>query len=325
MKAIVNTAPDCLEIREMPLPHPGAGQVRIKTAACAICTTDLEMIAGWERTGFPAIPGHEWSGVVDATGPNVDKALVGRKCVAENVLSDGGEVGFEHPGGYAEYFLTQFEKIHVLPDNFSMTVASLIEPLAVTVRAIRRFGGDPHEPVLIFGDGPIGLLLLLLLNKRRKKHIIVVGGRDKRLDLAADFGATETLNYHNIKADLAEAIQNHGYQAFSTIVDASGTVDGVNAALKLIEPCGKILLVGDYGQNRGDFAWNYLVQREIELIGSNASKSAWPEAVQLAVEGNLPLGQLISHRYPVSKYNDGIELVRRRDKNVVKIVLQWEE
>ena len=68
MKAIVNTAPGQLEFQELPLPEPGAGQVRIRTGACAICATDLVMIAGWDRTGFPAIPGHEWAGTVDAAG-----------------------------------------------------------------------------------------------------------------------------------------------------------------------------------------------------------------------------------------------------------------
>src|SRR5512133_2714339 len=96
MKAIVNTAPGRLELCQWPAPQPQAGQVRIRTAACGICATDLQMIAGWKRTGFPSIPGHEWSGVVDAAGPDVDPAILGRACVADNVLSDGGEVGFEH-------------------------------------------------------------------------------------------------------------------------------------------------------------------------------------------------------------------------------------
>ena len=86
MKAIVNTAPGRVEWQDCPMPEPGPGQVRIRTAACGVCATDLAMIAGWQRTGFPAIPGHEWSGMVDAVGPGVDCALLGKPCVAENVL-----------------------------------------------------------------------------------------------------------------------------------------------------------------------------------------------------------------------------------------------
>ena len=82
MKAIVNTAPGRLEMRELPLPEPLRGEARIRTGACGICATDLVMIDGWERTGFPSIPGHEWSGTVDAVGPGVDEELLGRRCVA---------------------------------------------------------------------------------------------------------------------------------------------------------------------------------------------------------------------------------------------------
>jgi len=82
MHAIVNTGPGKLEWQTLPTPEPAAGQVRIRTAACGICATDLQMIAGWERTKFPSIPGHEWSGVVDAIGSGVDVSLVGKPCVA---------------------------------------------------------------------------------------------------------------------------------------------------------------------------------------------------------------------------------------------------
>jgi D-arabinose 1-dehydrogenase-like Zn-dependent alcohol dehydrogenase len=93
MKAIVNTSANRLEMLEYPLPQPGRGQVRVHTGACGICATDMEMIAGWERTQFPVICGHEWAGIVDKAGEGVDESLIWHKCVAENVLTDGGEVG----------------------------------------------------------------------------------------------------------------------------------------------------------------------------------------------------------------------------------------
>src|SRR4051812_1521803 len=106
MKALVYAAPGALELREVPTPTPGRGQVRIRTAACGICATDLEMIAGAPRVRRPAILGHEWAGVVDAVGAGVDPALVDSAAVAENVVVGGGEIGFEHPGGYGEFLLT---------------------------------------------------------------------------------------------------------------------------------------------------------------------------------------------------------------------------
>lgn len=324
MKAIVNTGPNRLEMLEVPMPQPGPGEVRIRTGACGICATDLQMIAGWERTGCPAIPGHEWAGTVDAVGEGVDASLIGRKCVAENVLSDGGEVGFEHPGGYAAYFLTEAANVHILSRGFSLILATLIEPLAVCVRAVRRLRSDATDPVLLFGDGPIGLLMVLLLVRGGAEHMVVVGGRDYRLRVATAFGARQILNYHALSGDLAVAIRREVGEDFPTVVEATGSIAAMNAALELIASCGRILLLGDYGRTRADFLWNRLLHREMELIGSNASAGAWPEAVRLAVEGDLPLDRLVMHRLPSERFREGIELVRGRHSEVVKVVLEWE-
>ncbi|MBE3070479.1 MAG: alcohol dehydrogenase catalytic domain-containing protein, partial [Planctomycetes bacterium] len=138
MRAIVLDEGGRLDMREVPAPQPGPGQVRVRTAACGVCATDLEMIDGDPRVCRPAILGHEWAGVVDAAGPGADAALVGRPCVAENVLADGGEVGFEHPGGYGEMLVTEAANVHLLPEGLAPAAAALIEPLAVAVRAVGR-------------------------------------------------------------------------------------------------------------------------------------------------------------------------------------------
>lgn len=323
MRAIVNTGPNRLEMLEYPLPQPAAGQARIRAGACGICATDLEMIAGWERTDFPAIPGHEWAGVIDAVGPGGDAAAIGRKCVAENVLADGGEVGFEHPGGYAEYFLTECEKVRLLPDDFSLSTAVLIEPLAVTVRAIRRLGEQPREPALILGDGPIGLLALLLLKKAGLNEVVVAGGREYRLQMAQEFGAARTINYHRLAGELSSAIKGAAGSCFATLIEASGAEAAIHAAVELAGADGRILALGDYRRARARFQWNTLLLRELRLIGSNASAGAWPEAVRLAVAERLPLAKLISHRLPAEQFAGGIELLRGRRPDVLKVVLEW--
>lgn len=319
MKAVVNTGPNRLELRELPCPEPGPGQVRIRTGACGICATDLEMIAGWERTTFPAIPGHEWAGTVEAVGPGVDGSLIGKRCVAENVWPDGGEVGFEHPGGYGEFLITEAANVHVLPADFPLARAALIEPLAVAVRGINRLGAfDRQGPVLVFGDGPIGLLVLMLLKRQGVERLTLVGGRDARLDLARRLGAARAVNYHTQGLEIAR-------NEFLTIVEASGSAAALTTALDRIGPCGKLLILGDYRTARAEFAWNHLLHREIDLIGSNASAGAWPQAVRLAVEGQLPLELLISHRIGAIHYARGLELMGRRGENVLKVVMEWEQ
>jgi len=321
MKAIVNTGRNRLAWREWPMPEPGPGQVRIRTVATGICATDLEMIAGWKRTGFPAIPGHEWSGVVDAVGAGVPPRWRGRACVAENVLADGGEVGFEHPGAYGAYFLTEARNLRRLPAGVDPAAAALIEPLAVCVRALRRLGAGIAGPALIFGDGSIGQLTAMLLARRGIKDLALVGGRAQRLALARKLGRVRTLDYHEAGRDLVAGVRKALPGSFPLVVEASGAPRAMEAALELAAPGGRVLVIGDYGEAHAGFRWNHLLHRELTLVGSNASAGAWPEAVRLAGAG-FPLHRLISKRLPAARFAEGLELVRH-SRDVMKVVLTW--
>jgi threonine dehydrogenase-like Zn-dependent dehydrogenase len=324
MKAIVNTAPGQLDWQDWPAPQPGPHMVRIRTSVCGICATDLEMIRGWDRTGFPSIPGHEWSGLVDAVGAGVDGALLGRPCVAENVRADGGEVGFEHPGGYGQFLLTEARNVRVLPSGFPMDQAALIEPLAVCVRAMGRLRIERTESAMVFGDGAIGLLMLALLKRAGVRTVLLVGGRPARLAAAAEFGADSVINYHDAGGPLDESIAKAPGHPFANVIEASGSPAALALALDVAAQGARILAVGDYGAGRAGFAWNQLLHRELELIGSNASAGAWDEAVALATGGGVPLGRLISRRLPAAEYARGIELARG-DRNVLKVLLDWRE
>jgi threonine dehydrogenase-like Zn-dependent dehydrogenase len=322
MKAIVNTAAGRMEWLDVPTPQPGAGQVRIRTAACGICATDLEMIKGWDRTGFPAIPGHEWAGVVDAVGSASDAALVGKACVADNVWSDNGEVGFEHAGGYGQYFLTEAGLVQTLPDDFPLWTATLIEPLAVCVRAMRRLRAEPCRSALVLGDGPIGLLMLLLLKRSGAEQVVVAGGRPTRLKLAKELGATTVLNYHD-SGDFTNRLGSLGEAPFAAVIEAAGSGEAMSAAMNVAPRGGKILVVGDYGSTKADFPWNQVLHTELELIGSNASAGAWPQAVHLAVTRALPLERLISKRLSASAFGQALDLTRN-DRDIVKVVIEWD-
>ncbi|MGB9587072.1 MAG: zinc-dependent alcohol dehydrogenase [Armatimonadota bacterium] len=312
----MNVAPGQLEIREMPIPHAGTGEVRIRVAACGICATDVQMIRGWERTGFPSIPGHEWAGIVDEVGPGVSDALLEAHVVGENVLSSGGEVGFEYPGGYAEYLVTEASKLQVLPDDYPLTTATLIEPLAVCVRGLRRLRRDAQGPYLIFGDGPIGLIFLMLLVSQGHE-VVLVGERESRLKLARELGAKQVVNFQET------GMYPVGGLRFSSIIEASGSVNALEASLELASVGARVLIVGDYENAMARFEWNKILHSELELIGSNASAGAWSEAVRTALESIIPLERIITHVLPADKFAQGISMLEDKSSNAVKIVLTW--
>ena len=323
MQALVNTGPGEIRWQELPLPEPGAGHVRIRTGFCGICATDLQMINGWSRTAFPAIPGHEWAGTVNKAGAGVDQSMVGKWCVGENVLADGGEVGFEHPGGYAEYFITEAERLYIVPDSTDQAQAALIEPLAVCVRGLTRVGMEGTEAALVFGDGPIGLIVVMMLAAGGVSRIIMVGGRQQRLQIARGAGASETYNYHECGAELVGRIRKaNGGRGYPIVIECSGSGKALKTGMQCAAHEGRIVVLGDYSTSRADFAWNELLLNEISLIGSNASAGAWPQAVEIAGSGRIRLERIITHRIPAERGREGVEIARN-DPGAIKVLLEW--
>jgi threonine dehydrogenase-like Zn-dependent dehydrogenase len=253
-------------------------------------------------------------------GPGEDEALVGKPCVAENVCTDGGEVGFEHPGGYGEHLLAEARNLRILPQDFPLHLAALIEPLAVCVRALRRLRAEDRSSALVFGDGTIGLMMASLLRRTGVERVSVVGGRAFRLGLARELGADAAFDYRQV--GMAETLRRAGY---ANIVEASGSAQALSAAFAAAGHGAHLLVLGDYAAARAGFTWNDLLHRELELIGSNASAGGWDEAVRLALSSELPLEKFITHRFPVERYTEAFALARDPQGPALRIVLEWKD
>lgn len=317
MRALVNTGPQKLELMEQPSPEPGDGQVVVETLSCGICSTDLHMIAGWSRTGFPSIPGHEWCGRIHAVGAGVHPRLIGIRCVGHNVLADGGEVGFEHPGAYGEFFVTEASAIHPIPASIPTPVAPLAEPLAVCVRASERGRLGSASKLLIVGDGPIGLLLTHLASRYAVPSIVVLGMVPGRLAAARSLGAR-----HALADPYSEVISAGG---FDVVFEASGSPDGIRVAMEVAGSGGRVVILGYYGEARADFRWNRLLHKEITMVGSNTGNGGWKEAIRILEEGREKLARLVTNVVQIDQYTRAFELLQHRDNNTIKAVLSWDK
>jgi threonine dehydrogenase-like Zn-dependent dehydrogenase len=310
MKAIVHAAAGHLELRDLPVPDPGEGEVRIRTTACGIGARDLALIAGWPRDGVPWIYGREWAGVVDAVGPDVQPLLLGRPCAGENRLPDGAETGVDAPGGFAERFITRAENLHTLPGDYPPVSAAQIEPLAVGVRGMRALKIEDRTSAVVFGDGPMGLLMVSLLRDITVRRIVLVGGRPWRLDMGRRVGAIEIFDYHAGGLPAGER--------FPTVIEASGSPSGVAAAMNAASDGGKVLVIGERpGVKPGPG------ERGVGTFVSTGSENAWVEAVRLAVEGGLFLNAIVSHRLPPGRFREACDLARGRNPGIIKVMLDW--
>src|SRR4051794_39909022 len=209
------TEPHSIELREGGVPQPGPRQVLVEVAAVGICGSDVHYFDHGRIADFvvrePLVLGHEASGTIRAVGSEVTDREVGQRVAMEPqetcgrcVQCQSGRYNlcpyvefFATPpidGAFAQFVVLSSHRTHPVPDSLSDDAAALIEPLSVGVWANRKAAVEPGDRVLVTGAGPVGLLCADVARARGAAWVGVSDTNDLRLQVAADRGATQTVN-----------------------------------------------------------------------------------------------------------------------------------
>ncbi|MEV6781544.1 alcohol dehydrogenase catalytic domain-containing protein [Streptomyces sp. NPDC051098] len=323
----------CLVHSELPVPGPG--EVLVQVAAAGICRSDREIYDGRRDAAFvsyPVIPGHEWSGTVGAVGEGVDSALVGRKTVAEGFracgvcgrcrcgetsLCTGGyaETGFTEPGAFADWLIVPARLLHLLDDDADLRAAALLEPAAVIAAAVRAGRPTPGERIAVVGAGTLGLLTVQLLAACSPAELTVIDPRTERGEQARQFGATECL------VPGADEAAAHG--RFDLVVETAGAPTTAASSCLLARRGGRVVLTGMFtpGATGIDPVHLSLSQLEIRSV-FGASSSAWSDAVRAFGLGLFDPAPLITHEFPLERFDEAIALVGGTDPKAGKVLLR---
>ena len=235
-----------IELTEIEVPPPASDQLLMRVRRVGICATDLHLLEGHIGDPFPLVPGHEFVGEVAAIGDEAAKRRglrPGDRIAVEMQLPCGAcprctegrynlcdrddpaaglpvgrEYGINIPrtaapglwGGYADYLHVPAEAIvHRLPETIPWDTAALVEPLAVSFRAVQRGRVTEGDTVVIIGPGPVGLLISAAAKIAGAARVVMVGTRQNRLDLARRFGTDATVNSRavdDVRGAVAEAL-----------------------------------------------------------------------------------------------------------------------
>ncbi|MGG1660681.1 zinc-dependent alcohol dehydrogenase [Brevibacillus sp. NRS-1366] len=338
MKAIVKTARQAghLELREMELPQPQAGEVRVRVRAASICGSDIHAYhydpSYWFMT-VPVVLGHEFAGVVDAVGEGVDTVKLGERVTVEAIHYCGEcrscrennrhicerfqVIGLHKNGGFAHYVCVPQQFIHPLPAELKLEQAAVVEPLSIAVHAVYdRLKAERGQTVAVFGPGPIGMFTAQVL--KSAGYIPVLFGIDSdektRLPAARALGIATV----NLSQGIQEALSGLGIERFDHAVDCSGSSQAVEQGLAVLKKGGSLTLVGLF-KDRADIDFSQLVRNEISLVGSYSSTSAnYHEAIRLLVDGEVRVDNLLTY-YPLEEYEQAFQ--EAMDKNCIKPVL----
>jgi threonine dehydrogenase-like Zn-dependent dehydrogenase len=280
---------------------------------------------------YPVVPGHEWAGTVAAVGDDVESVRVGDRVVCEGFVTchrcprcRAGEtqwcerieaIGFTRPGGYAELVAAPERVVHVLPEHVSFDAGVLVEPASVVLNGLQKASPRPGEAVGVIGVGTLGSLAIALLRLHSPARIVAYGVREEELELASRLGATSVV----LAGDGTPADAE-----LDLVVETAGAPVAVRLATELCRPSGRVLLLGIAGEGRSlTLPSDLLVGKDMALIGSIAYPAAvWSRVVGLVADRVLDLDPIVTHRFPISEFEDAVRLMDDRQGIVAKIVLE---
>ncbi|MCX5309647.1 zinc-binding dehydrogenase [Streptomyces sp. NBC_00154] len=317
-----------------PVPEPGPGEVRVRVAAAGICMSDREVYDGHRDPAYvryPVVPGHEWSGVVDALGAGVDPALLGRRTVAEGFRSCGScercrsgetslctagydETGFTRPGAFADHVVVPARLLHPLADDADLRAAALLEPAAVVAAAVRAGAPEPGERIAVVGAGTLGLLAVQLLSAMSPGELTVVDPRGERAGRSLAFGASEACTPK-------EATEVRG--RYDLVVETAGAPSTAADACLLARRGGRVVLTGMFAPGAAGIDPVHLSLSQLTVRSVfGAPSAAWSYAVRAFTAGLLDPAALITHEFPLERFADAVALVGGGGPGTGKVLLR---
>jgi len=325
-------AVDRVQLDTVAIPRPGPDDVLVRVANCGICGSDLGYIAmgGLLGPGTPMPLGHELAGTVVAAGANVTATAVGERVVV-NPEGNINRIGNSGPeGGFAPYLLVRGVALDGncllrLPDSLSMEQGALVEPLSVAMHGVHQGRAATTDKAVIFGAGPIGLGVLLVLRYSGLADVVVVDRAAHRLGLARQFGAT---TFEAGSGDLAAFLmEQHGtadvmgmpVPASDLYFEATGATAVFNQAVQLARTGARLVVLGVHKTTVQLDLVNVLI-RELSIIGSMAYPREFPQVIAMLESGLVDASALVSHRYPLSRFDEA--LATARDPNrAIKVMV----
>jgi L-iditol 2-dehydrogenase len=342
MQAAVLYGPEDVRIEEVPIGEPAEGEVRVRIHAALTCGTDVKVY----RRGYharmirpPALFGHEFAGVIEAIGPNVQGWQVGQRVVAANSAPCGRCLFCRRKqpelcrdllflnGAYAETILVPARIVATnllpIPPHLDFSEAALVEPLACVVHGLERLPICPGESVAVLGLGPIGLLFVRLCVLAGAR-VLAVGRREGRLALAKALGADKVFDLQ-AREEVFQHLKSLTEEGLGAdwVIEAVGTPQAWENAITLARPGGTVCLFGGCPAGSSIALDTHRVHYEEVTLTSafHHTPSAVRQALALLSEGQIPSHLFLQHRATLSQLPDVLARLANGKLDVVKVVV----
>jgi L-iditol 2-dehydrogenase len=334
MKSALLLAPGKFSLTETPIPDVQKGEMLVQVQTCCLCGSDLRtFLHGNSRTKFPAVIGHEISGIIARTGENCrfqtgEKVALGADLpVSGDIWSESGHpnlaepniaLGYQKPGGLAEYCLIdadtcQYGPVCKIPEKLDFDSAALAEPIACCINACENTGIKPGDNILIFGAGPVGLLLARACLAFGADLVVLTDPEPERIALAQKAGLNNSLLLPENITELQQPF-NLERNGFDAVFTACISPAAIKPALESTAKRGRLCLFAGYPQAYNmNINPNIIHYRELTICGAHGSTPAQHrKAVELLANGKIKAADLITHHFPLEEIEKAIKTAQNR-------------
>ncbi|MGD2175662.1 MAG: NAD(P)-dependent alcohol dehydrogenase [Candidatus Brocadiaceae bacterium] len=337
MKAVYLVARGEFDLREVPVPEPGPGEVLVAVRSCGICGSDIHFYEKGRIGDFvvaePLVLGHEAAGEVVGLGADVralergdrvavepgipcrrcEYCLSGRYNLCPDVMFLSAP---PHDGFFREYVSVPEEFAYRLPESVSMEAGATVEPLAVGLHAVGLVGLGPGERVAVLGTGPIGLLAIAAARAAGATEVAAVDLVPMRLEFALRMGATVAVNAGEEDASVALA------DWADVVLDCVAVSQTLTQAFDIIRPGGRVAWVGMAG-SVAEVPFQKFQLKEASVTGVFRYANRFGSAVNLLASGMIDPLPLVTHRFEFPRVEDAVEFAAQNRQLALKTMVNF--
>lgn len=314
MKAVRLEAVGSIAMHDVGKPFIGADELLVRIEACGVCGTDRHLFHGEFPCRPPVTLGHEFSGIIEATGLAVSGFAIGDRVTGDpniacgrcphchagrvNLCGNLQAIGIHRDGGFAEYLALPQKQAFLLPADLKPTHGAFCEPLGCCLHGADLAGIRPGSSVAVLGGGVIGLLTVQLAKLAGAKTIILSTRQASRRALAEELGATAAVDPN--AADFFDVVTGPSGLApggVDVVLECAGVRETVEQSMRLARAGGTVVIVGVMPQGmKVAFEPFDLLFRELKILGSFLNPFTHRRAADLIASGAIEIDRLISRQ-----------------------------
>lgn len=338
MKAAVYRGKEEIRVEEVPVRELKENEVMIRVKYCGVCGTDVHIYhgdGGSSAVTPPLIPGHEFSGIVEAVGEKVTAVACGDpvtgdpndmcgecyfcKSGKQHFCTNNIGIGTTRDGGFAEYVILREKQVYKVPEGMDLMEAAMAEPISCCLHGIDLCRIQMGSTVLVMGGGPIGMIMLQMAKLAGAAKVILSEPVAEKREMALRLGATKTIDPLN--EDVKEMLDAY-CDNVDVVIECVGSVRTQADAIRF---AGKGATVMFFGLAAPEESFplrpDDVFKKELTVTSSFINPYTFERAIQILETGQIRLKELITTVLPLEEIEKALtdETCRRAGKVMIRL------